>query len=338
MSEWRALHYLIEICKMNGVIGQRRQAPKLTPKLSTKTHKLEQGKLKGKELMVSSWHTISRKWLAYFPWKENRPQNTRVFCIYQGRLSILDRLLSEWNHLIKLTFLLCIPMLASLAYTDVSHANSRPCLMVFVGDCADDQTHIMKRLSKSVASGNFPELLRCTLKYTGYSGSNEIEGFIQSFRDKSPRGSVTIVGHSLGGSTALSFLDHGADHVVTLDAYYPLTHCDNLVALTKDVMKNALDGLKNRIFLRRPPFARKNTEVNSLWTYVASEYPEMCRRSTKKGRFQLELAKYIGSGPIGENDAGLPRTPNKSFFCNGCDHCDVEKMFEKARRQIRTRL
>ena len=241
----------------------------------------------------------------------------------------------RWDNRRKRALLLGILLLAGIAPVNPSDANSRPCLMVFVGGCEDSATKLMYNLRENVRNGNYPELQRCKAEYSGYDESRKIARYIQSFRRNWPRGSVTIIGHSLGGSTALSFAERGADHVVTLDAYYYLANCSSVRARIQDIRER----LRFISQPRKDPFPIRAIDPHTYWTYVLSKHPKRCRNDRgKKTTVELELAQQFGSGPIFEDDKELSRRPNESIFCKDCDHCDVEKMFEITRSKIWKRL
>ena len=86
------------------------------------------------------------------------------------------------------------------------------CLIIFVGGYKDNETRIMKSLWEDNKN-----IFGCETAYHAHTQYYEIAETIKDYK-----GAITVVGHSLGGSTALAFGDNGAEHVVTLQQFPPV--------------------------------------------------------------------------------------------------------------------
>ena len=200
------------------------------------------------------------------------------------------------------------------------------CLVLFIGGWKDHKTELMKDLWH-----DYENIFDCKTKYHGYDDWDRISGDIQRFRNVNERGRVIVVGHSLGGATALAFADSGANHVVTLDAYYPMV--DSVIGgiLHNTIYRPIIQPIKwfVSLFIPRRKFRR------TFWIYVEAKDRRRCYNTKKTG---LVLAELAGSGPIDEGDVTLLIEPDDYVYCSNCDHCDVEQMFKQAIPKLRNRL
>ena len=210
--------------------------------------------------------------------------------------------------------------LAPMVASDLALGAS-PCLVIFIGGWKDHKTMLMKDLRD-----DYKDIFNCKTTYHGYDDQNQIAEDIRRFRSAHDREHVIVVGHSLGGSTALTFADNGANYVVTLDAYYPMSLIGSIAYL--DISSRTLLWVIGL-------FTPKRKFGETYWTYVETEKRRSCGNAKKIG---LSLAEFSGSGPIDKNDVTLRVKPDDYVYCKNCDHCDVKRMFEQALPKLRDRL
>ena len=198
------------------------------------------------------------------------------------------------------------------------------CLVIFIGGWLDHKTELIEDLWKENQ-----RIFGCQTKYHGYTDQNKIEVDIRRFRNANQRGEVIVIGHSLGGATALVFADEGADYVVTLDAYYPTV--DSVIGgifyHTIGVPIRVMDWVIS-LFYSRTKFKK------TYWIFIEAEHRRICNNE-KAG---LDFAELAGSGPIDRNDMTLYWEPDYYAYCNNCDHCDVREMFAHAQTKLKDRF
>ena len=214
----------------------------------------------------------------------------------------------------------------SIVATPVLAQQSRPCLMLFVGGWQDDKTELMKDIWK-----NYKNSLNCETGYYGHEDYYNIARHIRRFRGTHDQGHVTVIGHSLGGATALEFADNGSDHVVTLDAYHSIkaTNLQEIISYnTATVPLRVFDATVGF-------FTPKKRYSRTYWTYVSAKEKVRCHNAKKPG---LLLAWVAGSGPIDKDSWIQTKRPDDSIHCSNCDHCDVGRMFKMVIPKFRKRL
>lgn len=238
----------------------------------------------------------------------------------------------------RLQFLFFVSALAcALICGSASSAseNSSDTFLVFVGGYADQDTGIMFDLYKSIndeESQEFQELKNCDKAYFHWDSTNMARE-IRTHKEQNPGSKVILIGHSLGGKTAMNAVQSikGIEGLVTLDPYshpgVPISK--HIVAFSENLMvqmKLILRCLGNIFDLAecRPKYPY------TYWTNVSAGNSWECGGEGKIDG--LEAGFLAGSHPISiqQTDGAYIYYPDKEIMCDVCNHCDVRRMFWKA--------